>query len=70
VNRYKTMTTDKQPLIPTSIRIDAESLRQLTEAAALQQTTRTELLREAIEGILDRWKAERKTLLQKLMDVS
>jgi predicted transcriptional regulator len=64
------MTTDKHQLIPTSIRIDAESLRQLTEAAALQQTTRTELLREAIEDILDRWKAERKTLLQKLMEVS
>ena len=64
------MTTDKQQLIPTSIRIDAESLRQLTEAAALQQTTRTELLREAIAEILDRWKAERKTLIQKLMEAS
>ncbi|HLK64253.1 MAG TPA: ribbon-helix-helix protein, CopG family [Bryobacteraceae bacterium] len=64
------MTTDKQPLIPTSIRIDAESLRQLTEAAALQQTTRTELLREAITEILNRWKVERRVMIQKLMETS
>ena len=62
------MTTEKDQLIPTSIRIDAESLRQLTEAAALQQTTRTELLREAVADILNRWKTERKALIQKLMD--
>jgi len=62
------MTQKNTDLIPTSIRIDRESLRQLTEAAAIKQTTRTELLRQAITEILNRWKAERKSMLQKLME--
>lgn len=62
------MTTDKTELIPTSIRIDADSLRQLSECAALQQTTRTDLIRGAILDVLARWKIERKAFIEKLMD--
>jgi predicted transcriptional regulator len=62
------MTKEKEQLIPTSIRIDSESLRQLTEAAALKHTTRTELLRQAITEILNRWKIERKAIIQELTE--
>jgi predicted transcriptional regulator len=65
-----TMNTDTQELIPTSIRLDRETLRELNEAAALQQSNRTELIRQGIAEILTRWTIERKAFIQKLMEVS
>lgn len=62
------MTKNNYELIPTSVRLDRESLRQLSEAAALQQTTRTKLLRQAVTEILERWKTERKAFIKNLME--
>ena len=68
VNHHIPMTTQTNDLIPTSIRLDRETLRQLSEAAALQQSNRTELIRQGITEILNRWKTERKAFIQKLME--
>lgn len=62
------MTTEKNELIATSFRLDRGSLRELSEAAAIQQTTRTELLRQAVTEILVRWRNERKALLERLIE--
>jgi predicted transcriptional regulator len=68
VNHYTNMTRPKPDLIPTSIRLDKETLRQLSEAASFQQTSRTELVRFAIAEILVRWQAERRAFLEKLIE--
>jgi hypothetical protein len=54
-------------LIPTCIRLPKETVRLLSEAAALQQTTRTHLIRLSIGETLSRWLAVgRKEAIERL----
>ena len=63
------MQTTKTELIPTSIRLDPETLRQLKQAAALKGTNRTDLIRLGIIHVLHLWDTEKTTVLQRLMEV-
>jgi hypothetical protein len=63
------MKTQKEPLIPTTIRLSPLTLRLLNEASSLQQITRADLIRVSIHETLDRWlKRDRNRVIERLQN--
>lgn len=61
------MTTQREQLIPTTVRLSAATLKMLNEASSLQQITRADLIRVSIQETLDRWlKRDRIRVIERL----
>jgi hypothetical protein len=65
------MTTQKQHLIPTTIRLSPATLTLLNEASSLQQITRADLIRVSIHEKLDCWlKRDRSRVIAQLQNIN
>jgi hypothetical protein len=65
------MTTQKEQLIPTTIRLSATTLKMLNEASSLQQITRADLIRVSIQQTIDRWlRRDRIRVIEKLQKLN